>query len=221
MLPLFEAIFHASKSLVGLTISASTLGVALSAPILGALAEQMDRKRVIVASTLALSVPTLMAATSPGLDALIFWRFLQGLILPGIFAMAITYIGEEWDHHTVPINMSIYVSGTALGGFLGRMTAGIATERLNWRWSFLLLGALTLIGAGVIARWLPEEKRLSLREDNAAVSARLGAMVAHFAIRGWPRPLPSDLDCCSRWLESSLTSLITSPTRRFIFQPRR
>lgn len=180
MLPLLESIFHASKSVVGLTVSASTLGVALSAPILGALAEQMNRKRVIVASTLALSVPTLMAATSPGLDALIFWRFLQGLILPGIFAIAITYIGEEWEHHAVPIVMSIYVSGTALGGFLGRIIAGIAAERLNWRYSFLLLGALTLLGAGVIARWLPEEKRPLPPEDNAAVSARLAAMLAHF-----------------------------------------
>ncbi|MGC2545136.1 MAG: MFS transporter, partial [Silvibacterium sp.] len=147
MLPLLEHIFHASKSVVGLTVSASTLGVAVSAPILGALAEQMNRKRVIVASTLVLSVPTLLAATSPGLHALIFWRFLQGLILPGVFAITITYIGEEWEHHAVPIVMSIYVSGTAMGGFLGRITAGIAAERLNWRWSFLLLGAMTLIGA--------------------------------------------------------------------------
>ena len=52
MLPLLERIFHVSKSVVGLTVSASTLGVALSAPILGALAEQMSRKRVIVTSAL-------------------------------------------------------------------------------------------------------------------------------------------------------------------------
>ena len=117
MLPLLERIFHASKSAVGLTVSASTFGVALSAPILGALAEKMNRKRVIVASTLALSVPTLLAATSTGLYTLVFWRFLQGLILPGVFAIGITYIGEEWEQHAVPIVMSIYVSGTAMGGF--------------------------------------------------------------------------------------------------------
>ena len=180
MLPLLERIFHASKSAVGLTVSASTLGVALSAPILGALAEKMNRKRVIVASTLALSVPTLLAATSTGLHALVFWRFLQGLILPGVFAITITYIGEEWEQHAVPIVMSIYVSGTAMGGFLGRITAGIAAERLNWRWSFLLLGALTLLGAAVIARWLPQEKRPMAQGTKSSVSAQLGAILAHF-----------------------------------------
>lgn len=180
MLPLLEQIFHTSKSVVGLTVSASTLGVALSAPLLGALAEQMNRKRVIVASTLALAVPTLLAATSPGLHALVFWRFLQGLILPGVFAITITYIGEEWEHHAIPIVMSIYVSGTALGGFLGRITAGIAAERLNWRWSFLLLGVLTLIGAAMIARWLPEETRPMPQDRKSSPFAQLQAMLAHF-----------------------------------------
>jgi predicted MFS family arabinose efflux permease len=180
MLPLLERLFHASKSVVGLTVSTATFGVALSAPILGALAEQMSRKRVIVASTLILAAPTLLAATAPGLHALVFWRFLQGLILPGIFAITITYIGEEWDHHAVPIVMSIYVSGTALGGFLGRIIAGIAAERLNWRWSFVLLGLLTLIGTAAIANWLPEENRIIPSQTNSSISAKLGAMLAHF-----------------------------------------
>ena len=82
MLPLLEGIFHTSKSVVGLTVSAATLGVAISAPLLGALTEQMNRKRVIVASTVALAIPTLLAATSPGLDTLDVWRFFQGLISP-------------------------------------------------------------------------------------------------------------------------------------------
>jgi predicted MFS family arabinose efflux permease len=180
MLPLLERIFHASKSVVGLTVSAATLGVALSAPILGALAEHMSRKRVIVASTLALAAPTLLAASSPGLHSLVFWRFLQGLILPGIFAITITYIGEEWEHHAVPIVMSIYVSGTALGGFLGRIIAGVAAERLSWRWSFLLLGLLTLVGAAALARLLPEENRDVPRTAESSIGTRFGAMLAHF-----------------------------------------
>lgn len=180
LLPLLERIFNASKSAVGLTVSASTLGVAISAPVLGTLAEHMGRKRVIVASTLALAAPTLLAATSSGLHAMVLWRFLQGLILPGVFAITITYIGEEWEHHAVPIVMSIYVSGTALGGFLGRMIAGVAAARLTWRWSFILLGTLTLVGAALIARWLPEEKRRLPRGPETTIAANLGAMFRHF-----------------------------------------
>lgn len=180
MLPLLEGIFHTSKSVVGLTVSAATLGVAISAPLLGALTEQMNRKKVIVTSTIALAVPTLLAATSPGLQILDVWRFLQGLISPGIFAITITYIGEEWESHALPIAMSIYVSGTALGGFLGRVTAGVAAERLSWRWSFLILGLLTLAGAAMIARWLPQERRIILPEHRVGPVEQLRAMLRHF-----------------------------------------
>lgn len=180
LLPMLEHIFNASKSAVGLTVSAATLGVALSAPIVGALAEQMNRKRVIVASTLVLSVPTLLAATAPGLHSLVFWRFLQGLISPSIFALTITYVGEEWESHAIPIVMSIYVSGTAMGGFLGRIIAGVAAERLNWRWSFLILGVLTALGAAMIARWLPEERRVIPPGRRTSPVAQLRAMLAHF-----------------------------------------
>src|ERR1700691_4614185 len=117
LLPMLTLVFHASKAAVGLTVSASTLGVALAAPIFGALTERMSRKRVIVISAVAAAVPTLLAATSPGLHTLILWRFLQGLALPGIFATVITYIGEEWERHSVALMMSLYVSATALGGF--------------------------------------------------------------------------------------------------------
>lgn len=180
MLPMFEGLFHASKSMVGLTVSASTLGVALSAPFLGALAERLSRKQVIVFSMLVLAVPTLLAATAPGLHALIFWRFLQGLVMPTIFATVITYIGEEWAPTSIALIMSIYVSGTAMGGFLGRLIAGLAAEYLGWHWSFLILGVITLAGSALIARILPRESRPLPAHPHPGHTAQMLAMLRHF-----------------------------------------
>lgn len=155
MLPMLEALFRASKTAVGMTVSAATLGVAVSAPIFGALAEKLPRKRVIVIAVIGVTVPTLLAATSVTLGQLIFWRFLQGLTVPGIIAVVITYIGEEWPPERVALVMSFYVSGTALGGFIGRLTSGIIADHFNWRISFLALGFASLAGAAAIALWLP------------------------------------------------------------------
>ena len=155
LLPLFTHVFPASKTAAGMTVSAATLGVAFSAPIFGALTERMPRKRVIVASLIGVSLPTLLAATSISLTQLIFWRFLEGITLPGIFAVVVTYIGEEWPAERVALIMSFYVSGTALGGFTGRLTSGILAEAFNWRVSFLVLGAVSLVGAAAVAAWLP------------------------------------------------------------------
>lgn len=179
LLPLFAHLFRASEAMVGLTVSASTLGVALAAPLLGAFTERLSRKRVILASVFALAVPTLLAATSPGLRTLIVWRFVQGLALPGIFATIITYVGEEWRRESIALVMSFYVSSTAMGGFLGRYLSGIVADAVGWRWSFVLLGGLTLLGGVLIARWLPTE---SPRPPHPAHGSQHGLRVAlaHF-----------------------------------------
>jgi MFS transporter, YNFM family, putative membrane transport protein len=158
LLPMLAHIFHASKTGVGMTVSAATLGVAISAPIFGALTERLPRKRVIVASLVGISVPTLLAATSTSLAQLIFWRFLQGIAVPGVIAVLVTYIGEEWPAEKVALIMSFYVSGTALGGFCGRISAGLLAEWFSWRISFVALGAAALAGAGAVALWLPKGK---------------------------------------------------------------
>jgi YNFM family putative membrane transporter len=179
LLPLLTGLFHASKAAVGLTVSASTLGVALSAPVWGVFAERLSRRRVIVWSIVALAVPTLLAASSPNLHVLIFWRFVQGLIMPGIFAITIAYIAEEWPPQSVALVMSVYVSGTALGGFTGRIISGLAAERLSWHWGFVLLGLSTLAGAVVVARWLPHENHPHHAHAEAGLKSQLVQMTRH------------------------------------------
>jgi predicted MFS family arabinose efflux permease len=159
LLPLLTHLFHASKTSAGMTVSAATLGVALSAPIFGGLAERLPRKRVIVASLAGIAIPTLLAATSTSLAQLVFWRFLQGIAVPGTVAVVITYIGEEWPPERVALIMSFYVSGTALGGFIGRVSVGILADRFSWRVSFLVLGTAALAGAAAVAAWLPHGRR--------------------------------------------------------------
>ncbi|HEY3988827.1 MAG TPA: MFS transporter [Acidobacteriaceae bacterium] len=159
LLPLLETLFHASKSAVGWTVSASTLGVAIAAPLLGTFTERISRKRVILISILLLAVPTCAAASSSSLGWLVFWRLMQGLITPGVFATTIAYITENWPPTAVAPVMSIYVSGTALGGFSGRAVTGVMADHVGWRESFLLLGVVSLGGAALVAWLLPDRPR--------------------------------------------------------------
>jgi MFS transporter, YNFM family, putative membrane transport protein len=166
LLPMLARIFDASKAAVGMTVSAATIGVALSAPFCGLIAERAGRKRVIVTATLLLTIPTVLASTATSLPMLILWRFLQGLVMPGIFGVAIAYIAEEWPPVQVGRAMSLYVSSTVLGGFLGRILPGYAaTHRIvasiapNWRIGFLLIAACDLLFGLLIAYWLPRDRK--------------------------------------------------------------
>src|SRR5262245_16523564 len=96
VLPLWAQEFSASVGETSLTLTAPTLAVALTAPLIGAAADVLGRKRVIVMAMLALVVPTLMLAFAADIRALIAWRFIQGLVLPPIFVVTVAYVAEEW-----------------------------------------------------------------------------------------------------------------------------
>ena len=153
LLPLLEQVFHASKSAVGVTISASTVGVATSAALLAIFAERVNRKRTIVMAMGLLAFCTLMAATSTGLPALALWRVLQGLVTPGVFILTIAYITEEWPAMRVPRVMSVYVAGTVFGGFIGRLSGGLIGAHYGWRPVFVVLGLVGFSGMA-LTQWL-------------------------------------------------------------------
>ena len=159
ILPLLSQVFHSSKGATSLTVTASTLGVALAAPFMGRLADRYGRRRIMLISALLVGVTSLAAATSLDLAQLIFWRFLQGVFTPGIFAVTVAYVNDEWPVESTGRAMSAYVSGTVVGGFCGRAISGVVAEHGHWRWSFVVLGAMNIAAAAIMWRWLPRERR--------------------------------------------------------------
>ncbi len=158
ILPLLAEAFHVGKAGVSLTVLASTLGVAVAAPFMGRLADRAGRRRIIIASAVLLGFATLAAATSATLPQLVFWRFLQGVFTPGVFAVTVAYINDEWRAGKAGSAMAAYVSGTVLGGFCGRVVSGAIAEHGDWRTAFVVLGLADLAMTAAIWRWLPREK---------------------------------------------------------------
>ena len=177
LLPLFHQAFHASKLAVSLTVSAATLAVALSAPFVGLIADRRGRKKVIIPAIYLLALANLLTATAPGLPSLIAWRFVQGLLTPAVFAVAVAYINEEWDVRETGFVTSVYVTGTVIGGFCGRFLSGLVAARWNWPWVFVCLGALNLVLAAAASAWLPPARHFKGVEDYAV---GLRNMLGHF-----------------------------------------
>lgn len=180
LLPILQLAFAASKVEVSLTISAATLGVALAAPWVGMLADLVGRKRVIVPAVWLLGGTYLLAAIPSGLGALVFWRFVQGVLTPAVFAVAVAYVNEEWPRAETGFVASIYVAGTVLGGFTGRFLTGVVAAHVSWRWSFVALGGLSFGLALLISTWLPKASRFE-RVDN--LRGALRDMVGHLRNR--------------------------------------
>src|SRR5262245_1520187 len=179
VLPMLVRVFGASQVAVSLTVTASTIAVAMGAPFIGRLADVIGRKRVIVGSAVALTVATALAATSQTLPQLIFWRFVQGLCTPGVFAITIAYIHEEWPASHVGRATSAYVSGTVTGGFCGRAVTGLVGASFGWQAALLVLSGINLLAAVAVALWLPRERAPHAAHQKNEAGGSLGPLLAN------------------------------------------
>ena len=161
LLPSLRQVFGASVAAISLTVTATTLGVACAAPFAGGLADRYGRKRVLLIALALLSLATLGAASAPDLHTLLLWRALQGVVIPGIFTSTVAYISEEWPPAAAGGVASLYVAGTAIGGFCGRFISGLVTGAWGWRAAFLAMGLINLSFLLLIAWLLPRSRRFS------------------------------------------------------------
>ena len=185
LLPMLARTFGASAFAVSLTITAPTVAVAVTAPFIGGLADRVGLRRVIVMSAFALTVATALASTSSSLAQLVFWRFMQGVATPGIFGSTVAYVHEVWPPSHAGRATAAYMSGTIVGGFVGRAVAGIIAADGNWPAAFLWLAALNAMIAVALWIWMPDERaRVKARAPSSSVGSlvRNPRLVATFAV---------------------------------------
>jgi YNFM family putative membrane transporter len=182
LLPLLMEVFHATPVAVSLTVTVSTMAVAIAAPGAGRLADSIGRKRVITGSALLLAAAALLASAARDLPWLIFWRLVQGLFTPGVFAVTIAYIHDEWPASATGRAMGAYVSGTVIGGFSGRLLTGTVADLAGWRVAFVVLAAVSAVAAISLAIWLPRESSgtaLGNRREPERSQSATGALGQH------------------------------------------
>jgi MFS family permease len=158
LLPLLAGVFHASAFQVGLTVTAPTVAVAIFAPLIGRIADVVGLRRVIVGSAFLLAAVTGLAATSQTLAQLIGWRFLQGIVTPGVFASSVAYIHEVWPSERAGRATAAYMTGTIVGGFIGRASAGLIAAYVDWHVSFAALAGMAFVIAIALFFRLPDER---------------------------------------------------------------
>jgi MFS transporter, YNFM family, putative membrane transport protein len=159
LLPELSREFGVSASDISWLMTAGTGAIALTAPFTGVLADMVGRKRLITAAMFGAVAPTLIMTMVGSVPSFAFWRFVQGMLLPPIFTVAVAYIGDEWPAADVPRIAGIYISGTSIGGFCGRFIPGMLSDLIGWRLAFSVIALLTLVAAIIVALTLPHERQ--------------------------------------------------------------
>src|ERR1700736_1993507 len=156
ILPVLSSAFHISAPTAGLSISVLVLAVAIGSLLYGPISDRIGRKPVMVCASLLVVIPTLLLGLAPNFATLVALRAAQGLLMPGLTSVAISYVNEEFSGKGRGLAMGIYVSGLTLGGLFARGGSALLTGLYNWRIAMLAFALPTLIAALIMWRFLPE-----------------------------------------------------------------
>lgn len=161
ILPLIAANLDITPSQSSLAVGLATVGVAVSVIPWSVAADRIGRVRAMTASVLTATTLGLLVPLAPSLEVLLGVRLLEGAALGGLPAIAIAYLSEEVHRNHTALAAATYVSGTTLGGLLGRIVAGPVAEYTNWRIGTLTVSLIAAIAAALFV-WLAPRPRTTL-----------------------------------------------------------
>src|ERR1700735_1602717 len=167
-----------SKGALGPVFSAGLFGLMIGALLFGPLADRIGRKKIIIFSTLAFGVGTLVTAFVLDVNALLAIRFLTGLGLGGAMPNAIAMTSEFNPRRRRATMVMIMFCGFSVGAALGGLVAAALIPQFGWRSVFVVGGVVPLLLVPVLAQLLPESVRFLVLtgRGNARVAEMLSAI---------------------------------------------
>src|SRR5579863_8474380 len=167
-----------SKGALGPVFSAGLFGLMIGALVFGPLADRIGRKKIILFSTLAFGLGTLVTSLVNDVNTLLAIRFLTGLGLGGAMPNTIALTSEFSPHRRRATMVMVMFVGFSIGAALGGLLAAALIPQFGWRSVFVVGGVAPLLLVPILIWRLPESVRyLALTGRSNARVAELLALV--------------------------------------------
>ena len=157
VLPIMARDLHVDAAQASLSVSTATLGLAVGVIPWSLVSDRFGRRRSMVAAVGCASALGLAVATMPDFELLVGMRFLEGMALGGIPAVAMAYLAEEVNALHTAVAAGTYISGTSLGGLTGRIVAAPVGDFFGWRAGLLVVAVLAAAAAVVFIVLAPRQ----------------------------------------------------------------
>lgn len=158
VLPTLSRELEISEAQAALSVSAATIGLACSVIGWSAVADRIGRLRAMKLAVGAAIVLGLLVPASTGFGMLLALRFVEGMALGGIPAVALAYLSEEVSALYSAVAAGTYIAGTSLGGLSGRLLAGPLGELAGWRVGTLAVALLATVAAVLFVMCAPKPR---------------------------------------------------------------
>lgn len=180
VIPVIADSFGLSPAVASLSVSAGTAGMASAMLLIAAFSSRMPRRKVMSFGLVLAAILAAIVSVSYYFNMILVCRLLQGILLAGFPTMAIAYINEEFAPEIIGTVVGIYVSGTAIGGLLGRLVLSALTDVYDWRTALMMISVGYLLMGIAVFFMLPKEKHEIIHTVHHSMGMQLKKILGDF-----------------------------------------
>ncbi|STX20465.1 MFS transporter [Levilactobacillus brevis] len=167
LIPMLIQSFHVSLAQAGLTVSVYALGITIGAPLMTLLTGQMNRHTLMMLIMLLFIAGNLLAALAPTFSVLLAGRVVAALA-HGIFMTVASVIAADV---VIPAKrasaIAVMFTGLTVATVTGVPLGTMIGQLGGWRWSFIFISVIGVIGLVadyiLIPRQLPLPSRATAK----------------------------------------------------------
>ena len=149
LLPQMQGTMSATQDEIAWAMTFNILATAVMTPMTGWLAARFGRRETMIWAVFAFTLTTLMCGLADSLEALIFWRVLQGGLGAPVIPLSQTILLDTFPKRLQGMVTSIFGMAVVIGPVIGPTVGGMLSELYGWRWAFYMVvpvGLLSFIG---------------------------------------------------------------------------
>ena len=158
LLPVYAHELGAGAFQIGLIFGAFSLTRTIFVPYFGKLSDIKGKKPLLTLGLFLYFLVSLLYLISSNVHTLILIRLGQGFASAMIFPVAQAYVGMITPKHKEGFIMGLFNISLYGGLSFGPIVGGVVKDLLNIQFSFLTMGAFTLLGFALCLLLLPSEK---------------------------------------------------------------
>lgn len=163
LLPMLSQAFDVSPLAAGWTFTVTTLTLGLSLLFWGPLSDALGRRWIMLLTMSGATLLTLLLSFTEDYTTMLILRAGQGVLLAGLPAIAIAWMGDEFSRPAMLLAVGLYIGGNSIGGISGRLIGGFVGEWLGWSEAFLVMTLLSVVCLLVFALLLPPSRHFETR----------------------------------------------------------
>ncbi|MGO2023322.1 MAG: MFS transporter, partial [Brachybacterium tyrofermentans] len=137
----------------GLTLAATALAGAVTAPTIASVLPRADRRTVLLVLLMLAVISNIVVAISPSFGIVLASRLLLGVAISGFWSFALS-VGVQVTGRPALVSTTVAV-GTSMATVIGVPVSSVLGDIIGWRAVFGAGAVLTLLAGAVLWRLLP------------------------------------------------------------------